>query len=295
MPRAAVLSLHARVAGIAANAWEHPSFVQVWGPRYSVFVVPERDRAFFTLGRLPIDDAGKRRAETAAALLNDLLRDDERMTCGAAARALRVNHNWLRYGTTTGTMALRWDGARQPTIWMLPRPDIDPHEARVELARRYLRVYGPATVGTFSKWAGVTARAGAMTFEALRTSVIPVRTPIGDAVVLAEDEAAFREKPRGAAPARLLPSGDAYFLLHGADRALVLPDAKRRNALWTSRVWPGAVLVDGEFVGVWRRAGHEVTVEPFARLSAPARAAVEAEAATLPLPDLTRSIAVRWR
>ena len=134
-----------------------------WSDHDSVFVVPERDRAFFTLGRLPIDDAGKRRAETAAALLNDLLRDDERMTCGAAARALRVNHNWLRYGTTTGTMALRWDGARQPTIWMLPRPDIDPHEARVELARRYLRVYGPATVGTFSKWAGVTARAGAMT------------------------------------------------------------------------------------------------------------------------------------
>jgi hypothetical protein len=294
MPRAAVLSLHARVAGIEADAWEHPSFVQIWGPRYSVFVVSERDRAFFTLGRSPIDDAGKRRAEAAAALLIDLL-GGERMTYGAAARALRVNHNSLRYGTTTGTIALRWDGARQPTIWMLPRPDIDPHDARVELARRYLRVYGPATAGTFSKWAGVSARAGAMTFEALRASLIRVRTPIGDAVVLAEDEAALREKPRGAAPARLLPSGDAYFLLHGADRTLVLPDPERRNALWTSRVWPGAVLVDGEIVGVWRRAGHEVTVEPFARLSAPARSAVEAEAATLPLPDLARSIAVRWR
>ncbi|HXD71555.1 MAG TPA: hypothetical protein VN615_16945, partial [Gaiellales bacterium] len=33
MPRAAVLSLHARVEGIGPMAWEDPAFVQVWGPR----------------------------------------------------------------------------------------------------------------------------------------------------------------------------------------------------------------------------------------------------------------------
>jgi hypothetical protein len=39
MPRAALLSLHARVDGATSTTWEAPSLVQVWGPRYSAFVV----------------------------------------------------------------------------------------------------------------------------------------------------------------------------------------------------------------------------------------------------------------
>lgn len=96
------------------------------------------------------------------------------------------------------------------------------------------------------------------------------------------------------APARLLPSGDTYFLLQGADRELLVPEADRRSRLWTSRVWPGAVLVAGEIVGTWRRSGSVVTVEPWRRLSASERAAVEAEAASLPLPGLAGPITVRW-
>ncbi|HEY5859248.1 MAG TPA: hypothetical protein VIX62_03075, partial [Actinomycetota bacterium] len=43
MPRAALLSIHARVEGTGSSAWEDPSLVQVWGPRYHVYVVAERD------------------------------------------------------------------------------------------------------------------------------------------------------------------------------------------------------------------------------------------------------------
>ena len=56
MPRAALLSIHARVEGAHASSWEDPSLVQVWGPRFSVYVVPAQDHALFTLARLP-DDA----------------------------------------------------------------------------------------------------------------------------------------------------------------------------------------------------------------------------------------------
>jgi hypothetical protein len=293
MPRAAVLSLHARVSGTRPSAWQDPSLVQIWGPRYSVFVVAERDRAPFTLGRLPDDAAGRRRAETVAARMQALL-GDARMTYGAAGRALGVHPNSLRYGTTTGTLAIRWEGARQPTVWMVPRPAIDPLAARVELVRRYLHVFGPGTAHGFAKWAGIAARSGAAAFAALARSLTPVRTPIGDASILTRDEPALRAAPRSAAAARLLPSGDAYFLLQGADRELLVPDAARRNALWTPRVWPGAVLVDGEIVATWRRTQHEVTVQTWGRLAHPARNAVEAEAAMLPLPELTRSIVVRW-
>src|SRR2546430_13681117 len=63
MPRAAVLSLHARVAGISPSAWEDPALVQLWGPRYSVFVVAARDHAIFSLGTLPDDAKGRHRAQ----------------------------------------------------------------------------------------------------------------------------------------------------------------------------------------------------------------------------------------
>ena len=39
MPRAAVLSIHARITGTAPATWEDPSLVQLWGPRFNVFVV----------------------------------------------------------------------------------------------------------------------------------------------------------------------------------------------------------------------------------------------------------------
>lgn len=34
MPRAALLSIHARVGGTRPTTWEHSSLVQLWGPRY---------------------------------------------------------------------------------------------------------------------------------------------------------------------------------------------------------------------------------------------------------------------
>src|SRR5207245_9452613 len=113
----------------------------------------------------------------------------------------------------------------------------------------------------------------------------PVRTGVGDSWILTSDEPTFRAAQGPAASARLLPSGDAYFLLQGRDRELLVPDASRRNELWTPRVWPGGVLVDGEIVGTWRRALGTVAIQTWRRLSRAARAAVEAEAASFPLPD----------
>jgi hypothetical protein len=119
------------------------------------------------------------------------------------------------------------------------------------------------------------------------------RTPIGDAWILAEDEAAFRAQPRPSAAARLLPSGDAYYLLWGADRDLLLPDAKQRAELWTTRVWPGAVLVGGEVRGTWRRSTGEVSIKIWRRPTPAEREAIESEALSLPL-GLDRPISVRW-
>ena len=228
-----------------------------------------------------------------AARIDGFLRG-RRATVNEVAAGLGV-HNAVRYASATGTVLIRWEGALTPLIWTVPRPEIDPLDARRELARRYLHVYGPTTAAAFSVWAGIGDAAGRATFESLGRELAPVRTPLGDAWLLARDEAAVREPAGPPAAARLLPSGDAYYLLQGADRELLVPDARQRGELWTSRVWPGAVLVGGEIAGTWRRAHADVSVQPWRRLTRGERAAVEAEAESLPLPGLEgREIAVRW-
>ena len=74
-----------------------------------------------------------------------------------------------------------------------------------------------------------------------------------------------------------------------------MENAAHRDRLWTSRVWPGALLVDGAIVGTWRRAEGAVSIETWRRLSRAERHAVEAEVASLPLPGVAGKMATaRW-
>ena len=67
MPRAALLSLHARIEEVDSATWEDPSLAQLWGPRYSTYVVAKRDFALFSQGRLPEPGKSRDRAERIAA------------------------------------------------------------------------------------------------------------------------------------------------------------------------------------------------------------------------------------
>jgi hypothetical protein len=292
MPRSALLSIHARVSETQPGTWGQPPLVQVWGLRYSAFVIAERDLALFTLGRLPEERSARQRAVDTAELLEAAL-GDERMDCRDAARIVGLHPNALRYAAPTGRFLIYWDGSRQPLIWTVPAPAIDPADARLELARRHLHVFGPSKPDSFGSWAGVRPNAVNATFDSLSRELVPVQTPIGEAWILASDESAFRSAE--ATPStRLLPSGDTYFLLQGEDRELLVPDAAQRSQLWTSRVWPGALLLDGEIIGTWRRSEHKLTVHSWRALSGAEREAIETEAGSLPLPGINRPITINW-
>ncbi len=293
VPRSALHSLHARVEGTGADAWEDPSLVQVWGLRFTAYVVPAGEHAPFTLGRLPHAGATRRKAFDLAARLDALL-DGRRLDANEAGAALGVHPNALRYAALTGTVLIRWDGARRPTVWTVPAPEVEPLDACVDLARRYLHGLGPGTSDGFAVWAGISSQTSLATFDALAASLLPVRTPIGDGLVLASDEASLRAPGRPPAPARLLPSGDPFYLLQGVGRELLVSEPAYRAALWTSRVWPGALLIGGEVAGTWRRSGAVVTVEPWRRLSRVERDEVEVEASTLPLPEVHGAVSVRF-
>lgn len=293
-PRAALLGLYARVEGIAPNALDDPALVQVWGPRYSVYVVAADDLAIFTIGRLPDRGRTRARAFDLADRIHVAL-DRSQMRDSDLAGALGEDGYALKYAALTGTIAIKWEGARAPIVWTVPPPEIEAAEATRELARRFLRVFGPGDSAAFAGWAGIGAAKAAEVFVELEPELVHLRTPLGEACLLAADEAAARRPVTTGTGVRLLPSGDAYTLgVTLAERALLVPNEKQRNELWTPRVWPGALLVDGEIVGTWRRAKRVLTIDTWKKLSAAARDAVAAEADTLPLPDPGEGMAVHW-
>jgi hypothetical protein len=101
--------------------------------------------------------------------------------------------------------------------------------------------------------------------------------------VLEDDVDALRAAgPLGDGTLRLLSGHDPYLQLR--DRDLLLPDPDRRKAMWPVLGRPGAIVVDGEVVGVWRpkASGKRLTVriDPWEDL-APHRGALEREAERL--------------
>jgi hypothetical protein len=54
------------------------------------------------------------------------------------------------------------------------------------------------------------------------------------------------------------------------------------------------MLVGGELVGTWQRSEAKVTLRPWRRLSSAERAAVDAEAASLPLPGKMGRMVIAW-
>ncbi|WP_423058390.1 DNA glycosylase AlkZ-like family protein [Brevibacterium linens] len=293
VPKAALLSLAARLQEVDADSWTAPELEQVWGPRNTTYVIASSDRAIFTLGRQPLDARSRERATMLANQLHKFL-SGRALPYREAGQAIGVHPNALRYAATTGRVLIRWDGSGPPTVWTVPEPELSPYDARKELLRRHLRIYGPGTVESFAAWGGVQSRTARIAFNDLHDELIPVRTPQGDAYLAASDEDELRNSHSAPAPARLLPSGDSYFLLWGDDRDLVVPDVTLRERLWTPRVWPGALLVDGEIVGTWRRTRNTVTVSPWGKLSESRHRAVAAEAEKFPLPTGSESIHVVW-
>jgi Winged helix DNA-binding domain len=271
-PRAAQLSLHARVAGLPVDGWADPSLCQVWGPRWAAYLIKASDLAVFTVGRLPRDDQTivAKAARVAATL------GDREISPAALTRELGLGEHDLRGLSPSGRFLLRWD-ASQITIHATDPPTTEPAQAQRELARRYLRVLGPSDHRAFAKWATIPPRDAAATFDELAGELVTIE----GRQLLARDEALW--SPTAATGVRLLPGEDA-FLRH--DRDILVPDPEQRATLFPRHpagVLRGAILVEGQVRGWWQRQGTKVGLHPFGKAE-PWQPEAESEAWTLPVP-----------
>ena len=137
--------------------------------------------------------------------------------------------------------------------WGLADPPAMPIEdARAELVRRFLRVYGPATHSQLASLAKTAPNHAKRLFAAIADELEPAAVDGRKGFVLAED-AGRLESPPAAKGVRLLGGHDLY--VAQPDRAALVPDARLRKRLFPSVGRPGAVLVDGVLTGLWR--GHK--------------------------------------
>ena len=162
-----------------------------------------------------------------------------------------------------------------------PVPGFAPAAApsdRLDVVRAYLRLLGPATPAHVAGYldaplADVKAHWPA---DAVEVTVDGQRR-----WVLAEDAARLT----GEAPAGTVLLGSHDLFLQARDRPTIVPDRAEARQLWRPIGRPGAVLSDGDVVGIWRarKAGKalDLTVDPFGPVPPGLRAAVEAQAERL--------------
>ncbi len=299
-PRSAVLALHARVTHVSSSAWKDSRFVQVWGPRGAVYVVPSHDVAVFTLGRLPRDPVLAASVKAAAERAKRAFRARQaRPKRASSDRAAEVNFRELRLASMSGAVRVEWDGATT-SWWLVEPPTESPEPARLELARRFLRSVGPSTPKEFAWWTGGWAGSfgsatrgelsdAQQTFRSLEKELAEVELEGRKRWVLRTDLPTL-ERAVPVETVRLLPPGDPY--LASADRALLVPLTRFRSELWPKSVWPGALMVNGEIVGTWRRQVGRVTVRAWRPLESDVGEAVEEEVSSMPIESARKE--VRW-
>jgi hypothetical protein len=172
-----------------------------------------------------------------------------------------------------------WSG--RPSATFHPHEEPAPMEvqtARMEVVRRYLLAFGPASRADIADWSGLRVADFAPALDALE----PLRR------FRDERGRELLDLPRAPlpaadtpAPVRFLPKWDNTLLAH-ADRTRVLPEDLRKAVIGKNGDVTQTFLVDGVVAGSWTydKKG-KVAIEPFAPLPRAARRDVEDEAARL--------------
>lgn len=171
----------------------------------------------------------------------------------------------------------------RPESWLPSWRTVDPDEAIVEMARRYLRVYGPATKFDFARWWGAWPGVANAAWNGLAPELVTVSLEGKRADLLAADVPVIK-RAKLAGSVQLLPLFDPYLMGHAKRDHLVdsaFAAKVSRTAGWISAV----VLVDGRVAGTWTHVLSSnilrITVEPFRKLPAPVVSGIRERVAEL--------------
>jgi hypothetical protein len=167
-----------------------------------------------------------------------------------------------------------------PEAWMGKRQPIEPELALQEIARRYLRAYGPATAEHFAFWWGCGKTRAKKLFLSIKEELEEVEIDGWRAFVL-RTTLPLIQCVEPAEQIHLLPLFDAYTIGMPRDCEPLLAQAYKRR-VFNQQGWTFAVvLVNGVIQGVWhatsRRSHTLIEVHLFSSPTVAIRQGIAAE------------------
>jgi len=184
----------------------------------------------------------------------------------AVARGTQAPVHLMLLAATEGLVCRGPEAGRDATYalvdeWVPRGPVLDRAEALAELARRYLRSHGPASVRDFATWSGLPAADARAGFDAIRPELVDVDVEGAPMAALAETDLGASRLPL-----RLVGMFDEYLL--GYRTREVAVDDRFARRVQDGGIIRAAVLWGGRVVGTWRLRGggrtQRLSVEPFA-------------------------------
>ena len=171
-----------------------------------------------------------------------------------------------------------------PARWVTPWQEPSQREAILQLFRRFLTAYGPATTRDFGHWWGILGAQERFILGSMSEELEPVEAGGFKGSMLKRDaeEASGLEATKGV---WLLPSFDSYVMQYSPrERFVARGDRNKIFSQEAGWVFP-SVVVDGLSVGTWTSARRsrrvEIALEPFRALTSTEKRGVETEAADI--------------
>ena len=305
---------------VRAALWEDRTLVKTWAMRGNLHLLTAEEMPLYvqalrtriayrkpvwlkyfniTLDEVDALIEGVREALDGRCLTRQELADEIGRVTGKPKLAERLRSGWgeflkpaafmgyLSFGPSQGQNVTfvrpdQWIGAKR---W--PEPDEqESAEALVELLRRFLSTYGPASRDDFARWFGVQPAEVRPAFTALADELTEVEVAGYKASVLSSTLDDIRGQSPDSPLVRLLPGFDPYTVaISTPQRAYLLPESSLprvyRTAGWISPV----VLVDGYVRGVWTygrsRTELTVTVDTFEPAAPKVKKGIKVEAERL--------------
>lgn len=295
-------------AEIKDALWTRRDIVRTSAMRLTLHLVPARDVSVYITALQSMAAAILRRSQTrvgvtpaqVAAMIDAILaamddqpRTQRELIAAARAKAGSSMRTWLRlmgipvrpavieglivYGPPRGAEAtfVRTDA------WLPKQKAIGVDEARAELLRRFLSVYGPATAHDFAKWSGLKMSDARTTWSALEGKLVRVSVDGAHGWIRRADGDRLASSALDASAVRLLGAFDPFLLAHATKEHLVAPKFYKR--VYRPQGWISPVVLQGgAIVGVWfpssERTNPALDVQLFSRATPALREGLAREA-----------------
>jgi Winged helix DNA-binding domain len=299
------------VEDVRTALWKDKSLVKTWLMRGTLHLVPAKDLPMYTAAMRTlrmrnlnawlkftqmtepelmslfdaIGDALDGRTMTREELIasvgrgrSEHVRDVLRSGWGGLLKPV-ARSGLLCFGPSRGTSVT----FVRPAQWLGSWHEVDPDKALMEVARRYLRAYGPATMHDFVRWWGMWTGVGKAAWNGLAKELVTVSVEGQRADMLEADLQPMSRVARGPS-IQLLPAFDPYLMGHSSRDHLFGPAHRWR----VSRVsgWISAVvLAEGRVAATWShtvvKQTLRIAIEPLGHLSSKARPEIRARSEEL--------------